>query len=225
LGNPKVQGSIFFFFRIFEYAEIVWQDDVYLVLDNAVLYNKAGTPFYKTAIRIRTHAEPILNELDHLSFSHDIPPETVNTDPSQENNNSLGSLPPIGDLEPPLYALELLTSKDGIKNDMSLILDDSPLASLFAFELGQFKPPPTPPPKKQKQKGASKNRRKVGQENKTASDAAAEPVSIDEHPTVRIPRTRRAIAAAAAFEAEANGRDVRDRYFSDGSVLTHTCAS
>jgi len=122
-----------------------------------------------------------------------------------------------------LYALELLTSKDGIKNDMNLILNDSPLASLFTFELGQFKPPPTPPPKKQKQKGAAKNRRKVGQENKTAPDAAAEPVSIDEPPTaVSIPRTRRAIAAAAAFEAEAHGRDVRVRYSPDGSVLTHT---
>lgn len=40
-----------------------------LVLDNAMLYNKPGTPYYKTAMRIKGASEPLLGELDMLATS------------------------------------------------------------------------------------------------------------------------------------------------------------
>lgn len=40
-----------------------------LVLDNAILYNKAGTPYYKTALRIKTAARSLLTELNGLATS------------------------------------------------------------------------------------------------------------------------------------------------------------
>ncbi|KAH7335459.1 hypothetical protein B0J17DRAFT_670266 [Rhizoctonia solani] len=37
-------------------------DDVYLVLDNAIKYNKKDTSFHKTALRIKTNIQPILEQ-------------------------------------------------------------------------------------------------------------------------------------------------------------------
>ncbi|CAE7074932.1 unnamed protein product [Rhizoctonia solani] len=37
-------------------------DDVYLVLDNAIKYNKKDTPFHKAALRIKTNVQPILEQ-------------------------------------------------------------------------------------------------------------------------------------------------------------------
>ncbi|CAE6475902.1 unnamed protein product [Rhizoctonia solani] len=37
-------------------------DDVYLVLNNAITYNKKDTPFYKAALRIKTNVQPILEQ-------------------------------------------------------------------------------------------------------------------------------------------------------------------
>ncbi|KAG8731193.1 nuA3 HAT complex component nto1 [Ceratobasidium sp. 423] len=37
-------------------------DDVYLVLDNAIEYNKKDTPFHRTALRIKTNVQPILEQ-------------------------------------------------------------------------------------------------------------------------------------------------------------------
>ncbi|CCO30423.1 Peregrin AltName: Full=Bromodomain and PHD finger-containing protein 1 [Rhizoctonia solani AG-1 IB] len=41
-------------------------DDVCLVLDNALKYNKKDTPFYKAALRIKNHAQPILDEFRQI---------------------------------------------------------------------------------------------------------------------------------------------------------------
>jgi len=104
---------------------------------------------------------------------------------------------PIGDLEPPLDLLELLDSPEAIRNDFKFILETDPLSSLFSFDLGRLKPPPPPPPPKpkvQKKKAA-----------KTSKLKAGEPSALDISPGFRAPRTRRALAVAAAFEAEATG--------------------
>ncbi|CAE6457053.1 unnamed protein product [Rhizoctonia solani] len=46
-----------------EYLESrAFVDDVYLVLDNAIKYNKKDTPFYKAALRIKTNVQPILEQ-------------------------------------------------------------------------------------------------------------------------------------------------------------------
>jgi hypothetical protein len=39
---------------------------VNLVFDNALLYNQPGTPFHKSALRLKSAAGPILADLDHL---------------------------------------------------------------------------------------------------------------------------------------------------------------
>ncbi|KIJ65462.1 hypothetical protein HYDPIDRAFT_88395 [Hydnomerulius pinastri MD-312] len=168
-----------------------FKSDVELVLSNAILYNKPGTSFYKTAQRMQTSSRPILQELVPLTYQH--PPlaisDAITTAPAPNQTS-------IGDFEPPLAALELLISQEGIQDEINLILETDPLSSLFDYELGRIKPPPPPPPPKPKAQ-----KKKAGKPPK----AAAEPGTLDISPGFRAPRTRRALAAAAAFEAEATG--------------------
>ncbi|KAJ7230518.1 bromodomain and PHD finger-containing protein 3, partial [Mycena pura] len=186
-----------------------FKDDIQLVLDNAVLYNKGGTPFHKTALRIQAASQPILAELSRLSSSPNFRPEQMDED-----------VPPwapavIGDLEPPMEILELLLSTDAIKDELELILSADPVTSLFNFEFGRKKPvapPPTPPPhpaaikaeKKRKAKEVEKEkrllRRQAEKERKekekmiadaessgAQEDASAEMASAP--PDIRVPRT------------------------------------
>jgi hypothetical protein len=178
------------------------QDDVMLVLDNALLYNEPGTSFHKAALRIKQHAAPILNELDRLSNTHSMPQTVIDGDQSASTDDS-PMFPTPGDLEPPLYALELLASADHIRDDIDLILHDDPLAALFTYELAELKPPPPPPPPKAK--SSSKRKRKSGPEVQRSVKDTTEQLTPDDSPGFRVPRTRRAIAAAAEFEAEASG--------------------
>ncbi|KAH8110728.1 hypothetical protein DFH11DRAFT_1618277 [Phellopilus nigrolimitatus] len=160
-----------------------FQDDVYLVLDNAMLYNKPGTPIFKAASKIRASSEHILGELQQLAryIAADSPEAGL-----------------VGDLEPPLSVLNLLTSIDAIDADIPLQLTSDPLDSLFAFELEKFKPPPPPPPPKpprqKRDRKAEAERRKQRILDQAAGFRAPE-----------APRTRRAQAEADAFEAEAHG--------------------
>lgn len=148
------------------------------MLSNAILYNKPGTAFYKTAQRMQTTVQPILEDLVSLRHQH---PHADNAEDS------------IGDFEAPLEALRVLVSQDQIQDVVNLLLDTDPLTSLFDYELGQIKPPPPPPPPKPK----------PGKKKYTKVPKAAEPGALDVAPGFRAPRTRRALAAAAAFEAEA----------------------
>jgi hypothetical protein len=133
----------------------------------------------------------------------------------------------VGDLEPSLDLLELLLSSDAIKDDVDLFIDKEPVASLFDFELGTFKPPPpppTPPPPK-----ARAPKRKIGRPPKDPaskgkaadkSKSTAKPDDLDASPGFRAPRTRRALASVAhesetvseqssSIEVPSNGHGVR----------------
>ena len=168
------------------------QSDIELVLSNAILYNKPGTSFYKTAQRLQISTKPILQELNTLVYNHPLlaPPDP--SDPSVPSQMS------IGDLEPLMGTLQLLTSSQDIQDNTNLILDADPLSSLFNFELPRVKPPPCPPPSPSpppppKPKVLKKKR----------PFKATESGTLDTSPGFRAPRTRGALAAAAAFEAEA----------------------
>lgn len=72
----------------------------------------------------------------------------------KEQTGAQHSLPPIGDLEPPMEILKLLSSSDAIKEDLNMELDHDPITSLLNFDLAKVKPPPPyepsplpPPPK------------------------------------------------------------------------------
>ena len=122
--------------------------------------------------------------------------------------------PLIGSLEPPLGVLDLLFSEDAIKDDIDYILSEDPLTSLFNFELGKLKPPPPPPPppppkppKPKRDRKAEAERRKLYLQAK-AAEAQKSHTVLDISPGFRAPRTRKGLAAAAAFEAEAHGEGV-----------------
>ncbi|KAH7890921.1 PHD-zinc-finger like domain-containing protein [Phlebopus sp. FC_14] len=166
--------------------------DIELVLSNAILYNKPGTSFYKTAQRMQSTCQPILQELSSLTFQH----------PSIADQTTDASLlqTSLGNLEAPLEAVKLLTSRESIQDDITLVLETDPLSSLFDYELGRIKPPPPPPLPKPR----AAPKKKKGAKPPTAT----EPGALDISPGFRAPRTRRALAAAAAFEAEATGGSV-----------------
>jgi hypothetical protein len=127
---------------------------------------------------MQTTVQPILEDLVSLRHQH---PHADNVEDS------------IGDFEAPLEVLRLLVSQEQIQDAVNLLLETDPLTSLFDYELGRIKPPPPPPPPKSK----------PGKKKGTKVSKAAEPGALDVAPGFRAPRTRRAHAAAAAFEAEA----------------------
>lgn len=132
-------------------------------------------------------------------------------------------LPPIGDLEPPLELLELLVSEELIRQDTNVVMTSQPIESLLSFEMPNIRPlaPPPPPPKakpkpqpqpphqtqpeeSEQEKGRrprAKVDRKAALERKRLERLRA----LDNSPGFRAPRTRAAMAAAVAFEADATG--------------------
>lgn len=182
------------------------QDDVNLVFSNAILYNKAGTTFYKAAQRLQTSSQAIFIELEETLRSLGVL-QPVPSDDGDANamDTSTGLQTTIGTLEPSLHILDLLVSEDAIKDSIDLILSSDPLVSLFNFELGKIKPPPPPPPPKPKYTKAQSKREKA---RRLAKGDGTD--MIDVSPGFRAPRTRKGLAAAAAFEAEAHadGGDV-----------------
>lgn len=171
-----------------------FKSDIELVLSNAILYNKPGTSFYKTAQRMQISSQPILQELTSLAYNHSplAPP-----DPS---DSSVLSQMSIGDLEPLMETLQLLTSTQDIQDNINLLLHDDPISSLFNFELPCVKPPPPPPPAPALS-SPPPPKSKVSKKKRLLK--TVEPGPLDTSPGFRAPRTRRALAAAAAFEAEA----------------------
>lgn len=141
---------------------------------------------------MQTNIQPILADLISLPRYH--APRDIGLDASIDLQPPQQ---PIGDLEPPLELFELLDSPEAIRDDFKFILETDPLSSLFSFDLGRLKPPPPPPPPKPKV-----SKKKAA---KTSKIKAAEPSALDISPGFRAPRTRRALAVAAAFEAEATG--------------------
>ncbi|KAG2103066.1 PHD-zinc-finger like domain-containing protein [Suillus discolor] len=168
-----------------------FKSDIELVLSNAILYNKPGTSFYKTAQRIQISSQPILQELNSLAYNHS--PLT----PPDPSDSFVLSQVSIGDLEPLMETLQLLTSTQDIQDNTNLLLHTDPISSLFSFELPLVKPPPPPAPAPSPPPPKSK----VSKKKRTPK--TVEPGPLDTSPGFRAPRTRRARAAAAAFEAEA----------------------
>ncbi|CCM01322.1 uncharacterized protein FIBRA_03371 [Fibroporia radiculosa] len=160
-----------------EYLDLhEFKDDVNLVINNAIIYNKPGTPYYKTAQKIQSSAEPIMAELDRL-VNHRFPVQG-SSDQEQPQYST-------GGLEPPLHLLQLLLSEDSVKEDLALILDKSPLEALFSYELPRIRPPPPPKPKRNRKADLERKRQQ-------RLESAAEFRT----------RTRRGAATFAQFEAE-----------------------
>ncbi|KAF8638766.1 hypothetical protein AX17_001982 [Amanita inopinata Kibby_2008] len=188
----------------------LFKDDINLVIDNAILYNQLNTAYHKMAIRIRTAAKPILEELDLriaeqktiLKASQplvdgDVNEESMSSEPLGQGQRS------IGDLEPPLEFLQLLTSGDAIKNDTELVLDKNPIESLFSFEFAKFKPPPPPPPPKPTK--PKRDRRADLERKRREREAAAAARALEaQYSDMPYTRTRRGTTMAAA-EARPEG--------------------
>ncbi|KAJ7156890.1 bromodomain and PHD finger-containing protein 3 [Mycena crocata] len=213
--NPMSWSNIESKLDNYQYWDIQsFKNDIHLVLNNAVLYNKEGTAFHRTALRILATAQPVLADLNQLSSL----PSLRSTDPNQVDGAAPSWAPPlIGDLEPPLEILELLISSDAIQDESDLFLSADPITSLFNFELERKKPlppSPTPPPdpeeireknrqaralnkeKRQKEKEASSSasaarRRPKG--SKVSAPASA-PVSMSVSGSSKGPRQRRSSA-------------------------------
>ncbi|TFK85272.1 hypothetical protein K466DRAFT_197390 [Polyporus arcularius HHB13444] len=117
--------------------------------------------------------------------------------------------PSIGDLEPPLDILNLLVSEEAIRQDTDLIMTSAPIQSFLSYELPLVRPPAPPPPSLQTPRRMMEKRKdpkpkfdmKAARERKKLERKLA----LDASPGFRAPRTRAAMAAAAAFEAEATG--------------------
>lgn len=145
------------------------QDDIDLVLDNAMLYNKDGSVFFKNAQRIKKESRLMLANLDRLRFYHEqssplgciqpnelVPTVTndflhddtmLDTQQAQSFESESSLKTPIGDLEPDLESLELLMSTKDIRDGLNIELDDStPIASLLSYEFATVKPPPLDSP-------------------------------------------------------------------------------
>jgi NuA3 HAT complex component NTO1 len=166
-----------------------------LVLDNAVLYNKEGTAFHKTALRIRVSAQPILADLDQLSSS----PNLRSTE-QLEGTAPPWTLPLIGDLEPPLEILELLLSVDAIDDDSELILSADPITSLFNFEFEKKKlPPPNLEDLKEEQKRKGREERREKDRKKRQVDRERKERDREKH------RERRDIEKRQRAEQKAQG--------------------
>ncbi|KAF5369076.1 hypothetical protein D9758_003051 [Tetrapyrgos nigripes] len=148
-----------------------FKDDVNLVFDNALLYNQQNSLIHKNAVRLKTNTQPILQELDRLSIhsssSHTLP-ETVEGEEGMKVEfstpapNGLSSEPSVGELEPPLNILDLLTSTI-LQDELPFILNADHITSLLQIEIPSAKPlpptptpPPPPPPSAPKPKKASK---------------------------------------------------------------------
>ena len=134
------------------------QDDITLVIDNAIKYNKYDTQYYKVATRLRALSKVVLPQLNDVvvprNFQGPAPffeVDREDVDPSAQYAEASNSL---GDLEPPLRNIELLFSNEAIREheDMKFLLDDQePISSLLTYDLGvpkriEASPPPSPSP-------------------------------------------------------------------------------
>jgi hypothetical protein len=118
------------------------QADVALVTENAMRYNKPGTPYYKAAQRIQSNSTSVLAELGKLRTS--APSELLAHSETSVNSLVQPSVSAMGDLEPPLDLLDLLVSPD-IADELNVVFRTDPLQFLLAYELPEFKPRPMAP--------------------------------------------------------------------------------
>ena len=187
------------------------QDDITLVIDNAIKYNKYDTQYYKVATRLRALSKVVLPQLNDVIVPRHLqgPPPSFEldqeeVDPSAQYAEASNRL---GDLEPPLRNVELLFSNEMIQEheDMEFLLDDQdPISSLVTYDLGVPKhteaspPPPSPPqlpptplpsapaPTKSKAKGKSKK----GSKNHPVPIDVEQFAVLDSTPGFRAPMPR-----------------------------------
>lgn len=157
-----------------------------LVLDNAMTYNRPDHVYHKTAKRIKTNSQDLLNDLDKL------------TEQSRLANAgevvSHGREDIVGDLEPSQVLLSALLHPVQDEPDQDY------LASLFAFQLEKPRPPtPTPPPPPSPKKLPKK--KTWAERKKQMEDRAAEHRARLEASGSTTTRAGRAMAKAFAEEA------------------------
>ncbi|KAG7094890.1 hypothetical protein E1B28_005697 [Marasmius oreades] len=198
-----------------------FKDDINLVIDNALLYNKPGSSYYKTALRIKTAVQAHFTKLEGITFAHPQAAPDGAIVPDSDSGITPPSLPAIGNFEPPLDVLGLLESSEAMENDLSVLLTADPVTSLFRFELPSDKPPPPippppPPPKARKGKKQIRAERdaynlKRREQRAAAKATAAQSVADGRSSAAEggIIMTRRAVAAeaeaiSAASELAAN---------------------
>jgi Bromodomain len=153
----------------FSHPDWRMQADINLVIDNAMRYNKPGTPYYKAAQRIQSNSATLLAELDRLRTSASL--EFIRYNEVADSLVQRNDLP-IGDLEPPLAMLGLLTSLD-IADELNIVLHSDPLQFLLAYELPETKPLPLAPVTPASLSRKSKRKRKVELAKKRAEQRAA----------------------------------------------------
>ncbi|KAJ8483195.1 hypothetical protein ONZ51_g4868 [Trametes cubensis] len=214
-----------------EYLDLAeFKGDVELVVNNALTYNQPNTPFYKTALRIQSNLPNIFSDLDKsLGIQPPIvltkqteaeqlngqqsevapPGDTAVLEEVKAEHSPDYTRPPIGDLEPPLNLLEMLVSEELIRQDTNIVMMASPIESLLSYELPNIRPPaPPPPPPKPKPKPKTQEKAKKAKVDRRAALERKRQErlrALDSSPGFRAPRTRAAMAAAAAFEAEVGG--------------------
>ncbi|KAI0326259.1 hypothetical protein GY45DRAFT_1310767 [Cubamyces sp. BRFM 1775] len=215
-----------------EYLDLAeFKGDVELVVNNALSYNQPNTPFYKTALRIQSNLPNIFSDLDKslgiqpqvtqtekadVAQPNDLEAEVVQPDDTalvteevKPERSPEFTRPPIGDLEPPLNLLEMLVSEELIRQDTNIVMMASPIESLLNYELPNIRPPaPPPPPPKPKPKSRPKEKAKKTKVDRRAALERKRQErlrALDSSPGFRAPRTRAAMAAAVAFEAEVGG--------------------
>ncbi|KAG8929874.1 nuA3 HAT complex component nto1 [Tulasnella sp. 418] len=148
-----VQNFISSFF--FPFDEQMRQDDINLVLDNAMKYHDTSTAAYRTAVKIKTAAGPLLEKLERQVSQHkpllrvEEHQNATQQDAEASGIHSNVLSPSVGDLEPSLQALELLLSEQSIADSLDFFLPQSsdPLTSFMSFEMDVPKPhlPQVPP--------------------------------------------------------------------------------
>ncbi|CAA7265243.1 unnamed protein product [Cyclocybe aegerita] len=177
-------------------------DDINLVLDNALRYNKSGSPFHRLATRIQKESRPLLAALEKWRVAHPPVPSSSKSTPNGKRHTPAGPedeegldaeqaetedgetdppQPLVGDLEPPMAVLELLLSSAGIAADLNIEIDATPA------RLSDRHAVPSPEKMEQKEQ-AAKNKASRTKKPKKERDRKAE-------------ARARAEAAAAAAEA------------------------
>lgn len=177
------------------------QDDITLVIDNAILYNQPNTAYHKTAVRIRSAMQPIFEELD-CRLAEAKAGGQKNAQPTENENGQVSTLDrmSIGNLEPPLEFLKLLTSIEGIQEETDLDLDKNPLDLLFSFELAKLKPPPPlPSPKPVKPKRDRKADLERKRKEREAEAAARALLSVTRPRRMAVTATIGAVATLSAL--------------------------
>lgn len=187
------------------------QRDVYLVLDNAMQYNKSETTFHRVASRIKKNATPLLDVLDSIPATGQLMP------PLPEGKDAWRQPPEgeVGDLETSLARLQSMLAPDPTEEGRDM------LRSIFTFEVGK-EPPPPPSPKKRKTLSAAERNKKfeaaaerykerlsLGGGSARVSRAAAAVTGPESPPPLPTPGQRKGKVASADAEGSEPSKPAR----------------